>query len=76
MLVESGSPCERVISVDADSILWVATDGVPHTTWLAYRWESLHVCDVSGFQAEPPVGWGAPAGTSELANRRSPQPAA
>ncbi len=50
LLVAHGLSVARVISVDVDSVLYVARDGRARTAWLTVTHGFVSVCDVPGFE--------------------------
>ena len=67
LLVAHGLPVARVISVDVDSVLYVARDGVARTAWLTVTHGFVSVRDVAGFPALPPELGSAPSAATGAA---------
>ncbi len=67
LLVAHGLPVARVISVDVDSVLYLARDGGARTAWLTVTHGFVSVCDVPGFQALPPELGSAPSAAADAA---------
>jgi hypothetical protein len=59
LLVAHGLPVARVVTVDVDSVLYVARDGSARTAWLTVTHGFVSICDELGFSAQPPVPTGA-----------------
>lgn len=55
LLVAHGLPVARVVTVDVDSVLYVARDGSARTAWLTVTHGFVSVRDEPGFSAQPPV---------------------
>jgi hypothetical protein len=69
LLVAHGLPVRRVVSVDVDSVLYVARDGAARTAWLTVTHGFVTVCDVAGFAAElPGPGFGPSAAADAAAS--------
>lgn len=69
LLRRYGQPCERVISVNPDSILYVTPTHRPRTMWI-FRppgGAKLIVRVVPGFAAEPPGDWPPDESTAAVA---------
>ncbi|MDO8189282.1 hypothetical protein Q5424_25980 [Conexibacter sp. JD483] len=69
LLVAHGLPVARVISVDVDSVLYVARDGAARTAWLTVTHGFVSVCDVPGFSAQPPGLGSGPSAAAGAAER-------
>ncbi len=67
LLVAHGLPVAKVISVDVDSVLYVARDGHARTAWLTVTHGFVSVCDVPGFSALPPAPGSAPSAAADAA---------
>lgn len=70
LLVAHGLPVARVISVDVDSVLYVARDGSARTAWLTVTHGFVSICDQAGFEAQPPAPGFAPSAAAGAAARR------
>ncbi len=59
LLARNSQPCQRVISVDRDSILFITPTGRPRTAWLHLRpgGSKLLLRFVPGFGIDPPEDW-------------------
>lgn len=58
LLLGEGLTCERVISVDRDSILYLNMMGRARTAWLHRPQRGkLRVCITPGFASDPPEDW-------------------
>lgn len=61
LLERHGHPCNRVVSVDRDSVLFLNSQKQPRTAWLHTPAGCLlpQVTIAAGWVAEPPEGWPA-----------------
>jgi len=71
LLVAHGLSVARVVTVDVDSVLYVARDGSARTAWLTVTHGFVTVSDEAGFSAQPPE---PERGTSEAAGAATHPP--
>lgn len=61
ILANNSLPCDRIVAVDRDSILYVNRQLKARTCWLDLPEHGrMRVQMVPGFAADPPFGWHAP----------------